>query len=123
MQNRKEREQNIALAKNAPELFFSGNAPRLIDEWQVIPFIWDDIRYEIDKRDEFGQFILTESATPLIDDDEKQKQQSGVGRICSLIMRPMSLYESLDSNEKISLKSLFNKEIVKPVICYKNIFD
>ncbi len=122
MQNRKEREQNIALAKNAPELFFSGNAPRLIDEWQVIPFIWDDIRYEIDKRDEFGQFILTGSATPLID-DERQKQQSGVGRICSLIMRPMSLYESLDSNGKISLKSLFNKEIVKPVICYKNIFD
>lgn len=73
MQNRKEREQNIALAKNAPELFLSGNVPRLIDEWQIIPFIWDDIRYEIDKRDEFGQFILTGSATPLIDDDEKQK--------------------------------------------------
>ena len=65
MQSRKDRDQNIALAKNAPEVFLTGKTPRLIDEWQIIPFIWDDIRYEIDKRDTFGQFILTGSATPL----------------------------------------------------------
>ncbi len=113
-QNRKGREQNIALAKNAPELFLASQTPRLIDEWQIIPFIWDDIRYEIDQRDNFGQFILTGSATPLLDEEEKQKQHSGVGRISSLIMRPMSLLESLDSNGKISLGSLFRKEKVKP---------
>lgn len=123
MQSRKDREQNIALAKNAPELFLSGKAPKLIDEWQIIPFIWDDIRYEIDKRDEFGQFILTGSATPLNDTDESLKQHSGVGRISSLVMRPMSLYESLDSNGAISLSSLFNKEHVNPAICEKKLLD
>lgn len=66
------REKNIALAKNAPELFLSGKTPRLIDEWQIIPFIWDDIRFEIDKRDDFGQFILTGSATPLLNEEEKR---------------------------------------------------
>ncbi len=86
-------------------------------------FIWDDIRYEIDQRDNFGQFILTGSATPLLDEEEKQKQHSGVGRISSLIMRPMSLFESLDSNGKISLGSLFRKEKVKPALCEKTLLD
>lgn len=110
MQSRKEREQNIALAKNAPDLFLTGETPKLIDEWQIIPFIWDDIRYEIDKRDKFGQFIITGSATPLSTDQESLRQHSGIGRISTLIMRPMSLYESLDSNGSISLKSLFDGE-------------
>jgi len=123
MQSRKDREQNIALAKNAPELFLEGKTPKLIDEWQIIPFIWDDIRYEIDKRDAFGQFILTGSATPLNSDDEQLMQHSGVGRISSIIMRPMSLYESLDSNGRISLNSLFNKEAVLPATCDKKLHD
>lgn len=123
MQNRKEREQNIALAKNAPELFLAGETPKLIDEWQIIPFIWDDIRFEIDKRDKFGQFILTGSATPLNDEKEQLMQHSGVGRISTLIMRPMSLYESLDSNGAISLNSLFNGEKVAPAICDKKLID
>ena len=123
MQNRKNREQNIALAKNAPELFLAGKTPRLIDEWQIIPFIWDDIRFEIDKRDEFGQFILTGSATPLCSKEEQLKLHSGVGRISTLIMRPMSLYESLDSNGSISLASLFNSEKVSPAFCDKTLVD
>lgn len=123
MQSRREREQNIALAKNAPELFLKGETPKLIDEWQIIPFIWDDIRYEIDKRDAFGQFILTGSATPIKEESEKLRQHSGVGRISSLIMRPMSLYESLDSNGSISLSSLFSGKEVSPSKCDKNLLD
>ena len=114
MQSRRERDQNIALAKNVPELFLRGETPKLIDKWQIIPFIWDDIRYEIDKRDAFGQFILTGSATPINEESEKLRQHSGVGRISSLIMRPMSLYESLDSNGSISLSSLFTGKEVSP---------
>ena len=123
MQDRKERDQNIALAKNAPDLFLKGNTPRLIDEWQIIPFIWDDIRYEVDRRDAFGQFILTGSATPLSNEDQKMKQHSGVGRITTLIMRPMSLYESLDSNGAISLESLFKKDKIAPSISNVSLED
>lgn len=123
MQSRKEREQNIALAKNAPELFLSGKTPKLIDEWQVIPFIWDDIRFEIDQRDAFGQFILTGSASPLNSQEEQEMQHSGVGRISTIVMRPMSLFESLDSNGAISLNSLFKGEKVAPAVCNKKLID
>lgn len=123
MQSRKERDQNIALAKNAPELFLSGKTPKLIDEWQVIPFIWDDIRFEIDQRDAFGQFILTGSASPLNSQEEQEMQHSGVGRISTIVMRPMSLFESLDSNGAISLNSLFKGEKVAPAVCNKKLID
>ena len=123
MQSRKERDQNIALAKNAPELFLSGKTPKLIDEWQVIPFIWDDIRFEIDQRDAFGQFILTGSASPLNSQEEQEMQHSGVGRISTIVMRPMSLFESLDSNGAISLNSLFKGEKVAPAVCDKKLID
>ncbi len=123
MQSRKERDQNIALAKNVPDLFLKGGTPKLIDEWQIIPFIWDDIRYEIDKRDAFGQFILTGSATPLNNKEEAQKQHSGIGRISSVVMRPMSLFESLDGNGAISLSELFNHQKVNPAECDKDLLD
>ena len=123
MQSRKERDQNIALAKNAPELFLSGKTPKLIDEWQVIPFIWDDIRFEIDQRDAFGQFILTGSASPLNSQEEQEMQHSGVGRISTIVMRPMSLFESLDSNGAISLNSLFKGEKVASAVCNKKLID
>ena len=123
MQSRKDRDQNIALAKNAPEVFLTGKTPRLIDEWQIIPFIWDDIRYEIDKRDTFGQFILTGSATPLTSKEEQEIQHSGVGRISTIVMRTMSLFESLDSNGTISLGSLFKGEKVAPATCDKILND
>lgn len=76
----------------------------MIDEWQIIPFIWDSIRFEVDHRDAFGQFILTGSATPV---DKKDIEHSGTGRITSITMRPMSLSESLDSNNSYSLIDLF----------------
>ena len=107
MQKSGEREQNIALAKNAPNIFLSGKTPKLIDEWQIIPFIWDDIRYEIDERNKFGQFILTGSSTPLLK-NKNEISHSGIGRITTLVMRPMSLYESLDSSGTVSLNDLFN---------------
>ena len=118
MQNPKDKAQNIALAKNAPDIFLSGDTPKLIDEWQIIPFIWDAIRFEVDHRDDFGQFILTGSTTP---SDTTEIEHSGIGRITTLMMRPMSLYESLDSNGIISLERLFNEENVSAGICKKGL--
>ncbi|MFR2153306.1 MAG: AAA family ATPase [[Eubacterium] siraeum] len=93
--------QNRKLAEMSPELILGGETPRLIDEWQEVPPIWDAVRYEVDKRAE-GQFILTGSATP----NHKGIMHSGAGRIAKIRMRPMSLYESGDSSGKISLKSI-----------------
>ena len=83
----------------------------------------EDIRFEIDKRDAFGQFILTGSASPLNNKDEQTMRHSGVGRISTIVMRPMSLYESLDSNGTISLNSIFNGEKVAPAVCNKKLID
>lgn len=110
MQNTREREQNKAMARNAPDIFLSGKTPKLIDEWQIIPFIWDDIRYEVDHRDKFGQFILTGSATPTYIEYE----HSRICRITTLIMRPMSLFESLDSIGTISINDLFLNKVFTP---------
>lgn len=107
MQDMTQRNQNIELAKNAPDLFLKGDTPKLIDEWQIIPFIWDQIRFEIDHRNELGQFILTGSAMP----QEGGYEHSGIGRIVPITMRTMSLYESRDSVGTVSLSDLFaNKE-------------
>jgi len=81
----------------------------LIDEWQMVPKLWDAVRYSVDKNDEYGLYILTGSTIV----DNSKIDHSAVGRIHRLIMRPMSLYESGDSNGKISLKDLFNDENVK----------
>ncbi|RVU97999.1 ATP-binding protein [Coriobacteriales bacterium OH1046] len=113
LQDRSTSAQQIALAKNAPELFLAGESPKLIDEWQVVPFIWDQIRYEVDHRDKMGQFIITGSATPL-DDDDDAREHSGIGRITPMIMRPMSLWESDDSTGGISLSRLFSGETPGP---------
>ena len=94
--------QNRKLAEMSPELILGGETPRLKDEWQEVPPIWDAVRYEVDKRAEKGQFILTGSATPNL----KGIMHSGAGRIAKIRMRPMSLYESGDSSGKISLKSI-----------------
>ena len=64
MQDPTNQYQNIMLAKVSPKRLLSGDSPRLIDEWQIVPSIWDAVRFEIDQRNEFGQFILTGSATP-----------------------------------------------------------
>lgn len=93
-----------------PSLLLEGAVPRLIDEWQIAPSLWDAIRFTVDHRGEDGQFILTGSAVPLIDEEEKKKMHTGTGRIGRLRMRTMSLWESGDSSGKISLKSLFEGE-------------
>ena len=105
MQDPTNQYQNIMLAKVSPKRLLSGDSPRLIDEWQIVPSIWDAVRFEIDQRNEFGQFILTGSATP---PDNEKIHHSGIGRITRLVMRPMSLFESKDSNGDVSLSDLFN---------------
>ncbi len=98
--------QNRKLAELSPELVLEGEIPRLIDEWQEVPPIWDAVRHKVDQTGEKGQFILTESATP----NHKGILHSGAGRIAKLRMRPMSLYESGDSSGKVSLEKLCRGE-------------
>ena len=94
--------QNRALAEVSPALVLEGETPRLIDEWQEVPPLWDAVRYTVDQRGQKGQFILTGSATP----KRKGVLHSGAGRIGKLRMRLMSLYESGDSSGKVSLQDL-----------------
>lgn len=95
----------MRLAKLNPLRLLKGNVPRLIDEWQIAPTLWDTIRYEVDQRRQMGQFILTGSAVP---PDTKEITHSGTGRFSWLMMRPMSLYESGESTGEVSLKELFD---------------
>lgn len=105
MDNPTAKEQNLRLAKLNPLRLLKGNVPRLIDEWQIAPTLWDTIRYEVDQRGQMGQFILTGSAVP---PDTKEITHSGTGRFSWLMMRPMSLYESGESTGEVSLKELFD---------------
>ncbi len=100
-----DKEQNIALAELNPSLLLKGETPRLIDEWQIAPKLWDAIRFEVDHRGEEGQFILTGSAVPA---DLKDVTHTGTGRIARLTMRPMTLYESGESNGTVSLSELLS---------------
>lgn len=84
-----------------------GEAPMLIDEWQTVPKLWDAVRYTVDHRRKMGQFILTGSAVP-DKEAEKERVHSGTGRFAWLTMRPMSLFESGESNGVVSLGSLFS---------------
>lgn len=93
------------MAELSPSTLLDGDVPRLIDEWQLAPNLWNAVRYEVDNRDEFGQFILTGSAVPGEFDDS---MHTGTGRISRLLMRPMSLFESKDSTGEVSLKDLFD---------------
>lgn len=96
--------QNRQLAQMDPQLILEGESPRLIDEWQEVPPIWDAVRYEVDKRAKKGQFILTGSSTP----SRKGVLHSGAGRITKIRMRPMSLYESGNSSGDVSLLDICN---------------
>lgn len=84
----------------------SGEAPMLIDEWQTVPKLWDAVRYTVDHRRKMGQFILTGSAVP-DKEAEEEREHSGTGRFAWLTMRPMSLFESGESNGSVSLANLF----------------
>ena len=104
MQNPDEQEANMSTAQTKPSILLRGETPRLIDEWQVAPQLWDAVRSTVDERQEVGQFILTGSNAV----DKKKIQHSGNSRIARLKMLPMSLWESQESNGKISLQELFN---------------
>ena len=97
--------QNLMLADINPKLLLQGDAPRLIDEWQVAPKLWDAVRYEVDHRDEEGQFILTGSAVP---PNNEEIKHTGTGRFSWLLMRPMSLFESGEAEGSASLTDLFS---------------
>lgn len=105
MANPEEKEQNLTLADLNPSLLLKGDVPRLIDEWQMAPKLWDAVRFEIDHRGQEGQFILTGSSVPANIDDISH---TGTGRFAWLTMRPMSLYESGESTGTVSLLELFN---------------
>ena len=98
-------EQTLTLADINPQRLLQGNVPRLLDEWQIAPKLWDAVRFEVDHRDEMGQFILTGSAVP---PSMESVRHTGTGRFAWLRMRPMSLYESGESNGSVSLKELFS---------------
>jgi hypothetical protein len=114
--------QNRQLAQLSPALVLEGENPRLLDEWQEVPPLWDAVRYQVDQSHRKGQFILTGSATP----NHKGIMHSGAGRIGKIRMRPMSLYEAGFSSGKVSLKDLCDGNL-QPVITgevdLRNIID
>ena len=99
-------DENLQIAALNPQLILKGDKPRLIDEWQVAPRLWDSIRYEADHSDELGLFILTGSSVPA---DMSDVLHSGTGRFGWLKMRTMTLWESGDSSGEVSLEDLFNQ--------------
>ncbi len=99
------REQNEQLARLNPALLLRGEKPRLIDEWQVAPKLWDAVRFETDHSPNLGLFVLTGSSVP---PDMSEVIHSGTGRFAWLKMRPMSLWESSESTGEVSLKNLFD---------------
>ncbi|MCZ2417303.1 MAG: DUF4143 domain-containing protein, partial [Burkholderiales bacterium] len=108
----KTRKANLLLSESDPEILFQGETPRLIDEWQLAPKLWDAARFEVSRRRLPGQLIFTGSAVP---PDLTELTHSGTGRFAWLTMRPMSLWESGDSNGSVSLNSLFQGNMT-PVV-------
>lgn len=113
LQDPDKRGSYLKLAQTQPSYLLKGEKPRLIDEWQMAPVIWDAVRFEVDKTQEKGQFILTGSVVVPENknlDMEDWRYHSGTGRISRMKMRPMSLFESGESNGQISLSVLFGGE-------------
>ena len=104
MQDPDNKASYLKAADTKPSLLLQGETPRLLDEWQTAPVLWDAVRFAVDQRGENGQFILTGSAVPM----DNVVQHTGTGRISRLMMRPMSLFESKESNGAVSLQSLFD---------------
>ncbi|MBQ2631942.1 MAG: ATP-binding protein [Kiritimatiellae bacterium] len=98
------KDSNVALAKLNPSRLLSGEHPRLIDEWQLAPSLWGDVRFYVDRASEYGQYILTGSSVPPKTDE---MNHTGTGRIARFRMRPMSLWESGESSGSVSLGDLF----------------
>ena len=105
MDEPKKKAQNVLLAKTSPDELLAGAAPRLIDEWQLAPELWDAVRFSTDHSGGFGRFILTGSAVPA---DSEAMSHSGTGRFSWLRMRPMTLWESGDSSGGLPLSALFD---------------
>lgn len=112
MANPESKNQNLTLADINPSTLLKGKTPRLIDEWQIAPKLWDAVRFEVDHRNEEGQFILTGSSVPA---DKNIITHTGTGRFSLLLMRPMTLYESLESTGTVSLKDLFASKNISGV--------
>ncbi|MBK5211842.1 MAG: ATP-binding protein [Coriobacteriia bacterium] len=104
MQDPDHAQSYLAAADAKPSVLLRGKTPRLIDEWQMAPVLWDAVRFAVDQRGLNGQFILTGSVVP----KDESIMHTGTGRIVRLLMRPMSLFESEESNGEVSLLSLFN---------------
>lgn len=127
LMKKRERDQYIELAKIAPEVLLnSGEKPILIDEWQIISFIWNSIKEAIDENGGFGQYILTGSVTDNTASEslagEENERHTGTGRIIKKVMRTMSLFESHDSNGLVSISSL-KDNMFSPGLSDKTIFD
>ena len=105
MNDPKRIKQNLALAEIDPEALLEGDNPRLIDEWQLAPQLWDAVRFSVDHRRKFGLYILTGSAVPA---DTSEIHHTGTGRFSWMKMRPMSLFESGESTGEVSLSALFD---------------
>lgn len=106
MDDSETKKQNIEMVELNPKKLLAGANPRLIDEWQLDPKLWDAIRFEVDHRENLGQFILTGSSVPPA---TNEREHSGTGRFSKLTMRTMSHYESGESTGAVSLKELFEK--------------
>ena len=98
------KDENIVMSNLNPKLLLRGDSPRLLDEWQIAPKLWDAVRFAVDHLGGMGRFILTSSSTPVGPDE---RSHSGTGRFAWVTMRPMSLYESGDSSGEVSLGDLF----------------
>ena len=107
MQDADKSRSYMDLADTQPSLLLKGDTPRLIDEWQMAPVLWDAVRFEVDQRQAVGQFILTGSSDP----KDGVTAHTGTGRISQMLMRPMSLFESKESDGSVSLKSLFESNL------------
>lgn len=105
MQEPDKRASYIKMAQTMPSFLLQGEKPRLIDEWQTATILWDSVRFAVDRTPQKGQYILTGSV--IVDEDEEMIH-TGTGRISRMKMRPMSLFESKESNGKVSLKELFD---------------
>jgi hypothetical protein len=110
---------NRALTRINPALALPGDAPRVIDEWQEVPGIWDAVRFDIDQNPGYGKYILTGSVLP----PENSYRHSGTGRIASIQMRPMTLYESMDSSGTVSFGAVWQKEKFEPFMANIDLYQ
>jgi len=112
------KEQNMRMAEINPGVLLQGEKPRLIDEWQIVPELWDSIRFSVDHGNGEGSYILTGSSVPA---DLSKAEHSGTGRFAVMKMRTMTLFESGDSNGEVSIKKLFEKDYKEDMAAINNI--